>query len=259
MLQVKFKQKSFLLRVCRFLDLGALGKFAIFMLLTFLVYGCGGEDKPASKQDSGQAVAAAVPTIAPVFKVEKSEVKKGRRFEMSLTLNQPEDLKVKQGDRVVSGQIVVERQPTEQQRLTRIQLVGQINAIARPHEEIYLVQANQEVEIAQAQLKSYKDSSPFTAAAPVPLSRLVKEQELESQLAAAANKRNAIASQLEIARQEFNIKRGQLQLQLKALDAEAQQLLKVKSPYNGVIRRVKVERGSNRQMTVTLVIQTEVQ
>jgi multidrug efflux pump subunit AcrA (membrane-fusion protein) len=175
---------------------------------------------------------------------------------MSLTLNQPEDLKVKQGDRVVSGQIIVERQPTEQQRLTRIQLVGQINAIARPHEEIYLVQANQEVEIAQAQLKSYKDSSPFTAAAPVPLSRLVKEQELESQLAAAANKRNAIASQLEIARQEFNIKRGQLQLQLKALDAEAQQLLKVKSPYNGVIRRVKVERGSNRQMTVTLVIQS---
>ncbi|NJR72949.1 MAG: hypothetical protein HC773_03140 [Scytonema sp. CRU_2_7] len=227
----------------------------MLILVAIALSAAGCEQERVSKQDNGQAVAAAVPSTPPVFKVETTVEEKGKRFELNLTLDQPEDLKVKQGDKVMSGQVLAERKPTEQQRLTRIQFVGQINAIARPHEEIYLAQANQEVEIAQAQLKSYKNSSPYTAAAPVPLSRLIKEQELEAQLAATANKRNAIAAQLEIARQERDIKRGQLQLQLKALDAEAEQL-KVKSPYNGVIRRVKVERGSNRQMTVTLVIQS---
>ncbi|BAZ40485.1 hypothetical protein NIES4101_64460 [Calothrix sp. NIES-4101] len=238
MLQViKFKQK-----VCSF-----------GMLAVIAVLGCGCEDKPVSKQDDGQAIAANIPAIAPVFKMPEPEVQKGRQFEISLTLDQPEDLKVKQGDRIMAGQIIAERQPTEQQRLTQIQLVGQMNAIARPREEIYLVQANQEVEIAQAQLKAYKDSSPFTDAAPVPMSRLVKEQELEAQLIATANKRNAIAYQLEIARQELLQKQSQLLLQLKALDAEAQRL-KVKSPYTGTIGRVKAQRGFNNQIAVTLVI-----
>lgn len=248
MLQVKSKPKFSHPKVCKLLVLGAIALLAV---------GC--EQERVSKQDNGQAVAADVRSTPPVFKVETPVEEKGRRFELNLTLDQPEDLKVKQGDKVVSGHVLAQRKPTEQQRLTRIQLVGQINAIARPPEEIYLTQANQEVEIAQAQLKSYVDSSPYTAAAPVPMSRLVKQQELEAQLAAAANKRNAIIAQLEVARQEIRFKKDQLNLQLKALDAEAEQL-KTKSPYNGTVRRVKVERGSNRQLTVTLVIQsTEVQ
>jgi multidrug efflux pump subunit AcrA (membrane-fusion protein) len=245
MLQVKSKPKFSHPKVCKLLVLGALA-----------LLGAGCEDESISNRNNGQAVAAAVPSAVPVFKVEKPETEKGRRFEMNLTLDQPEDLKVNQGDKVVAGQVVADRKPSEQQRLTRIQLVSQINAIAHPPEEFHLLQANQEVQLAQAQLKSYVDSSPYTAAAPVPLSRLVKEQELEAQLAAAANKRNAITAQLEVARQEIRLKKEQLNLQLKAIDAEAEQL-KVKSPYTGTIRRVKVERGSNRGLSVVLTIQSK--
>ncbi|MDJ0617071.1 MAG: hypothetical protein QNJ63_10050 [Calothrix sp. MO_192.B10] len=45
-------------------------------------------------------------------------------------------------------------------------------------------------------------------------------------------------------------------LQLRALDADLEKL-KVKSPYTGTVRRVKVERGSNSQIAVTLTIQTQ--
>jgi len=233
MLRASFKQKSFPPRVCK------------LVAIVLLAAGC------SPKRED---VVAAVASPA-IFQVENPGTK-GRKFEMSLTLETPEDLKVKQGDKVVAGQIVAERKPTEQQRLSRIQLVSQIDAIAHPAEEFHLIQANQEVELALAMLKNYDDSSPYTAAAPIPMSRLVKHQELEAGLAAAANKRNAIAAQLEVARQEIRFKKDQLTLQLKVIDAEAEQL-KIKSPYTGTIRRVKVERGSNRQLTVTLVIQSK--
>lgn len=243
MLTVNFRQKFFPLRVC---SLGALFSLAL------LAAGC--EEKPQVKE-SGQAVAVAVPSPASVFKVDEPK-EKGRRLEMALTLDEPGDLKVKQGEQVIAGQIIAEKKPSEQHRLTRIQLVSQINAIARPPEEFHLLQASQEVEIALSLLKSYVDSSPYTAAAPVPVSRLIKQQELEAQLASAANKRNAIAAQLEVARQDVNYKKEQLKLQLKALDAEGEQL-KTKSPYNGTVRRVKVERGSNRGLSVVLTIQSK--
>ncbi len=243
MSQVKFKQRFSRLKVCSLLVLGMLA-----------VLGAGCSKQQVTTQDNGQAVAA-VPETAPVFKVAKSEKSKGRRFKMNLTLEQPSDLKVNQGDKVIAGQVIVERQPTPQQRLTRIQLVSQINAVGNPKEEYYLIQANQQVELAEAQLKSYIDSSPYTSAAPIPTKRLVKQQSLEAKLVSAANRRNTIAARLEIARQEMNFKKEQLELQLRALDADLEKL-KTKSPYTGTVRRVKVERGSNSQIAVTLTIQT---
>lgn len=260
---VKFKQRSFLLGVCSLVLLGA------------AVGGCSNSNlhsnsNPNSNSnlhsnsslnsnsnsyyDSGRAVAAVPSTPAPVFQVDKPKEKRGRRFKLNLTLDQPSDLKVNKGDRIIAGQTVAQKELTEQQRLARLQLVTQINSVERLPQEFYLVQANQEVELVQARLKNYLDSSPFTDTYE-PISRMVKRQELEANLAAAANKRNAVLSQLEIARQEAKLKKDQLALQLRTLDASLEQL-KVKSPYTGTIRRVKVERGSNRQLAVTLTIQT---
>ncbi len=140
----------------------------------FAVLRAGCSDNQLTAQDNGQAVAAVPSSTAPVFRVEKSKKPKGRRFKMNLTLEQPSDLKVNQGDKVIAGQVLVERQMTPQQRLTRIQLVSQINAVGRPKEEFYLIQANQQVDLAEAQLKSYIDSSPYTSNAPIPTKRLVK-------------------------------------------------------------------------------------
>lgn len=239
MQQVKFKQKFFLLKACS-------------LVLLSLAYGCGDSETTAT-QDSGQAVAAAPASSAPVFKVDKPR-EKGKRFKLNLTLTKPSDLKVAKGDEIIAGQTIVQKELTEQQQLTRLQLITQINTTEQLPQEFYLTQANQEVELAQQRLKNYRDSSPFTDAYE-PLSRMVQRQELEAQLAAAANKRNTVSSQLEIARQQAKLKKEQLELQLKALDASLEQL-KVKSPYTGTIRRVKIERGSNNQIAAVLTIQT---
>jgi len=239
MQQVKFKQKSFLLKVCS-------------LVLISGVYGCN-ESETKTYQNSGQAAAIA-PNDAPVFKVDKPKEKGGRRFKLNLNLDKPSDLKVVQGDAVAAGQTIVQKELTEQQQLARMRFVTQMNSVEKLPQKFYLTQANQEVELAQARLNNYINSSPFTDAYE-PLSRMVQRQELESQLAAAANKRNTVLSQLEIARQEAQLKKEQIALQLRTLDASLEQL-KVKSPYTGTVRRVKVERGSNNQIAVVLTIQT---
>ena len=85
---------------------------------------------------------------------------------------------------------------------------------------------------------------------------MVQRQELEAQLAAAANKRNTVLSQLKIAQQQEELKKDKLKLQLKALDSSLEKL-KIKSPYTGTVRRVKIERGSNNQIAAVLTIQTK--
>ena len=223
------------------------------MVLISAVCGCSASE-PKSSQSSTQAVAAAPTSNAPVFKVDKPKEEKGRRFKLNLTLDKPSDLKVNKGDEVAAGQTIVQKELTEQQQLARMRFVTQMNSVEKLPQEFYLTQANQEVELAQARLKNYRDSSPFTDAYE-PLSRMVQRQELEAQLTATANKRNTVLSQLEIARQEAEFKKEQLALQLRTLDASLEQL-QVKSPYTGMVRRVKVERGSNNQIAVTLTIQT---
>lgn len=240
MQQVKFKQRFFLLKVCS-------------LVLISAVCGCSASESKSS-QSSTQAVAAAPTNNAPVFRVDKPKEEKGRRFKLNLTLDKPSDLKVDKGDEVAAGQTIVQKELTEQQQLSRMRFVTQMNSVEKLPQEFYLTQANQEVELAQARLKNYRDSSPFTDAYE-PLSRMVQRQELEAQLTAAANKRNTVISQLEIARQEAKFKKEQLELQLRTLDASLERL-KVKSPYTGTVRRVKIERGSNNQIAVTLTIQT---
>lgn len=238
MQQVKFKRKYFLLKVCS-------------LILISSIFGCG--ESQTTTSQSGQAVAS-TSSNAPVFKVDKPK-EKGRRFKLNLTLTNPSDLKVVKGDMVIAGQTIAQKELTEQQQLTRLQLVNQINSVEKLPQEFYLTQANQEVELAQQRLKNYRDSSPFTDAYE-PLSRMVQRQELEAQLAAAANKRNTVLSQLKIAQQQEELKKDQLKLQLKALDSSLEKL-KIKSPYTGTVRRVKIERGSNNQIAAVLTIQTK--
>ena len=174
-----------------------------------------------------------------------------------MTLNDPADLRVKEGDRISKGQILAERQPSDQQRYARSRLQAQL-ATPRPiPEQTQLVSARGELAATETLLASLPETSRILDPQLRRTSKYVeRELELKAKL---AEKQAAIATlktQVEAARVQVQLERQQLQDQLKVLDGEMERL-KVRSPYTGTIRRLKVERGTNNEVVAKLKIHGE--
>jgi len=112
-----------------------------------------------------------------------------------------------------------------------------------------------------ASTQTLLDSLPETSRIIDPqLRRTTKYVEKELELKAKmAEKEAAIATlkaQVDAARVQVQLERQQVQDQLKVLDGEMERL-KVRSPYTGVIRRLKVERGTNNEVIAKLKIHGE--
>lgn len=179
------------------------------------------------------------------------------KFELTLTLNDPTDLQVKEGDRITKGQVLADRQPSDQQLYARSRLQGQLNTPRTIPEQVQVVAASGELASTQTLL----DSLPETSRIIDPqLRRTTKYVEKELELKAKmAEKEAAIATlkaQVDAARVQVQLERQQVQDQLKVLDGEMERL-KVRSPYTGVIRRLKVERGTNNEVIAKLKIHGE--
>jgi len=205
------------------------------------------------KSSTAEPVSEAAPEFKPPAQVEAPSLK----FELTLTLNDPTDLQVKEGDRITKGQVLADRQPSDQQLYARSRLQGQLNTPRTIPEQVQVVAASGELASTQTLL----DSLPETSRIIDPqLRRTTKYVEKELELKAKmAEKEAAIATlkaQVDAARVQVQLERQQVQDQLKVLDGEMERL-KVRSPYTGVIRRLKVERGTNNEVIAKLKIHGE--
>lgn len=208
-------------------------------------------------QPGKSSTAEPSPEAAPEFKAPAQVESPVLKFELTVTLNDPADLRVQEGDRIVKGQVLAERQPSDQQRYARTRLQAQLTTPRPIPEQTHLVAARGELAAMQTLLASLPETSPIIDPQLRRTSKYV-ERELELK-AKVAEKQAAIAtlqSQVEAARVQAQLERQQVQEQLQVLDGEMERL-KVRSPYTGTIRRLKVERGTNNEVVAKLKIHGE--
>lgn len=174
-----------------------------------------------------------------------------------MTLNDPADLRVKEGDRITKGQVLAERQPSDQQLYARARLQGQLNTPRPIPEQVQMVAASGELASTQTLLNSLPETSRIIDPQLRRTSKYVeKELELKAKMAEKEAAIATLKAQVDAARIQVQLERQQVQDQLKVLDGEMERL-KVRSPYTGIIRRLKVERGTNNEVIAKLKIHGE--
>ena len=118
-----------------------------------------------------------------------------------------------------------------------------VEAIADLQNKVQLARAD--LEVTQARLRSEKES------------REAREYDHRITLARRAEEENQ--SQIAIANQklEREFKLSQLNEQLSGTEEKLNAIAQVKSPYNGVIKRIKTQRQADNTLTVTVTLTTD--
>jgi endonuclease YncB( thermonuclease family) len=127
-------------------------------------------------------------------------------------------------------------------------------------QETELAQAQAELTTAKEALKNFESSSPFTQIDGyfVPLAHKLKYQELQRTVGESTTKAGSLSVRFQEARQKAAFEREQLQYQLKAVEAEFNKL-KLKSPYTGLVKQIKISRGNGQELVAELKIQPDSQ
>lgn len=105
--------------------------------------------------------------------------------------------------------------------------------------------ARAELEVAQARLRQAKEQ------------REAQEYEHRITLARRAEEQNQAAIAVANQKLEREFKLSQLQEQLSSVEEKLNAISQVRSPYNGIIKRVKTERQADNTLTVTLTLASE--
>jgi biotin carboxyl carrier protein len=186
-----------------------------------------------------------------------------RELKLKLTLDDPADLKVKQGDRIQKGQVLSDRTSTrktleQQSQAIRLKL-EHLNAnagvgssqVSYAVEQARVRQAQVKVEQAKEAIALFKTNSPWTdyAWASLPLYKestqvsqlVIKVQDAEAELGLAV-------AQLQAAREnkpqkaigrDTSVQQALLMSQLKDVEARLAGVGVVRSPYPGTVKKVK--------------------
>lgn len=215
-----------------------------------------------------------------------------RRFTINVTLTDPSDLKVKQGDKVVKGQILSDRTTARQQlEAKKRQLEIAIKQISLPLSQITELPKS-DFAIEEMAIKTAKAELELINQVPLPEFRfkgkelqnildrkIVKERAAisKAKLKAAIKLTNAISRlekarvnhqrqqyqhSLNLIRQQTNMQRQQYQLaslvtQLQEVESKLSEIVAVKSPYNGRIRRIKILGQTDRNIQAEIRIHVE--
>jgi hypothetical protein len=238
-------------------------------LLVFSLMGC------------NAVMTSQVPSSTPVPVVETSPVialRKNlvpRELKLKLTLDDPSDLKVKQGDLVSKGQVIRDRtsarKQLEQQRQAIRLKLEHLNANARADsnpvsnavEQARVRQAQVRVNQARAAIAQFKTHLPWTdyAWASLPLSKEsaqvsqleVKAQDAEAEVALAVAQLQA-AREKNPASQDTSLQQVMLMSQLRDVEARLDGVGVVRSPYDGTVKRIKWVEQADRGLQVELAL-----
>jgi multidrug efflux pump subunit AcrA (membrane-fusion protein) len=215
-----------------------------------------------------------VPMVEPTPVISRRTNLVPRELKLKLTLDDPADLKVKQGDRIQKGQILSDRTSTrkhlEQQRQAIRLKLEHLNASAGAGSVSYAVeqakvrQAQVRVQQAREAIALFKTNSPWTdyAWASLPLYKestqvsqlVIKAQDAEAELGLAV-------AQLQAARENKQQKAGVqdtsgqealLVSQLRDVEARLDEVGVVRSPYNGTIKKIKWVGQADREFFVEM-------
>ncbi|NJR56448.1 MAG: efflux RND transporter periplasmic adaptor subunit [Acaryochloris sp. CRU_2_0] len=198
-----------------------------------------------------------------------------RELKLKLTLDDPADLKVKQGDRIQKGQVLSDRssartQLEQQRQVIRLKLehlhsgagVGS-RSVSYAVERARVRQAQVRVQQAREAITQFKINSPWTdyALASLPLYKeSTQVSQLEMKVREAETEMDLAVAQLQAARekkpasQDTSLQQVLLMSQLKDVEARLDGVGMVRSPYHGTIKKIKWIAQADRALTVELVI-----
>lgn len=206
--------------------------------------------------------------------VPKTENLAPRELKLKLTLDDPADLKVKQGDRIQKSQVLSDRtsarKELEQQRQVIRLKLEHLNTSAgensRPVsdtvEQANVQQARVKVWQARAAIAQFKTNSPWTnyAWASLPLSKeSAQVSQLETKVRDAEAEMGLAVAQLQAARenqqrkavgQDTSVQQVLLMAQLRDIEARLHEVGVVRSPYNGIIKKIKWLDQVNQELIV---------
>jgi hypothetical protein len=242
----------------------------VLILLAVFLTGCNSMSRmPASPP---------LPVVDPTPIINRRTNLVPRELKLKLTLDDPADLKVKQGDRTQKGQILSDRtsarKTLEQQRqVIRLKLEHlNANAGAGSRSNSYAVeqarvhQAQVRVQQAREAISQFKINSPWTnyAWASLPL---YKESTQVSQLTikvqAAEAELGLAVAQLQAARenqrqkaggQDASVQQALLMAQLREVEARLDGMGVVRSPYDGIVKKIKWVEQVDRELQVELIL-----
>lgn len=240
-------------------------------LLLLLVSGCSSEDaksklKSQTRPDNPEATPSSLPLNSTPTKLK-------------LVVDAPESLRVKQGDLIVKGQVLVDRSAARQQILARRQKVQQEVALLTATENIPIAptdssavaaqvqQARERVRFADAAIKDYLAKSPYTDVARQTLPLPQEEKQLaqlqlakstaEAQLEQAIAQLNSLQSTQQ-ARQrvqaDASFKQKRLLNELKTIETQLQALQDIQSPHDAIVQKVDWQKQDKKGTTVELAL-----
>jgi hypothetical protein len=209
----------------------------------------------------------------PVISPRKNQVP--RELKLKLTLDDPADLKVKQGDLIQKGQILSDRtsirKTLEQQRQVIRLKLEHLNAnigvgssqVSYAVEQAKVRQAQVKVEQARKTIALFKTNSPWTdyAWASLPLYKestqvsqlVIKVQDAEAELGLAVAQLQA-AREKHSASQNMSVQQVLLMSQLRDIEARLDGVGVVRSPYDGTVKKIKWMNQVNQELTVEITL-----
>jgi biotin carboxyl carrier protein len=244
---------------------------------------------PTESPTSGEANAqeqTQIPASAPNKLKESSQPK---RHQITVNLTSTDDLKVKEGQKIEKGDVISDRTEARQQLEARKkQLTLAIQQLALPlnpvaslplpnldAEEVALKKAKFELNQATAALKNYPDFLPFREEwmnKPEKVEKLatLKQRQLEASIkveAALARLSEAktryqqqqyqhsiqlVAQQTNLQKQQYDM--TSLMSQLQDVETKLSELVTVRSPYSGRVRKIRILGQNERMITAEVTL-----
>ena len=233
--------------------------------IALLLVGCA---QPQISNETTETIAAVSPTSNP----RPAPLKKNtpRRLKLRLTLDRPEDLKVKVGDEVVKGQLLSDRSAI---RATLMRKRNILRRKLKQHQKpaissLYAVekaeveQARLNVEKARSAISAFYADSPWTnyARSVLPISENFPLGQLQNQylqakgeLAIAVAKLQASQRQGKVG-QHHSTKERELTAQLQDIQANLNTMGLVHAPLDGCVQSIKWLGQTNQDLQIEVTV-----
>ncbi|MGB7413232.1 MAG: efflux RND transporter periplasmic adaptor subunit [Thermosynechococcaceae cyanobacterium] len=236
--------------------------------IALLLVGC---TQPQISDENSEPIVAVSPTIAPRPAPQQREAP--RRLKLRLTLDRPEDLKIKVGDLVVKGQVISDR-PSARANLIRKREVLQRELKQLPSQSATPNYAVEQAEVEQAQLRvkqarvaisNFYIDSPWTdyARQVLPITESTQLGKLKAQYQEVRGELAIAQATLQVAQQRTEVKgnsskqQAELLRQIREIEKKLDQVGVIKSLYSGRIKSIKWLLQTDKILQVELAITVE--
>ena len=196
-----------------------------------------------------------------------------RKLKLTLTLDSPQDLKVKEGDQVRQGQVISDRKSAREslvkERQSLLLQLEQLKAktvnvpAGYAVEQVEVEQARLMVEQARGAIARFRTNNPWTdyARGVLPLSEDAELAELEDQyrqerakLAIAMAHLQVAKAKRQVVQQDTSVQQRKLFRQVTEVEEKLGLVGVVRSPYDGLIKSIKWLIQKDQELQIELIL-----